>query len=168
MAARGRRYRDTTADFNFRVEEEIDRLHRELSAKTYTVSVITVTNEGNVRETYWLKISSVTLYDNSSSLWKSTDTTTGTGYNRFVFYAIFHGTDVALGYFKANDIVVEESRFSTSVQYTHEEGSTGYEQTGVGIPSSEERKIWFRLDMPTSTTTGKKEKIRVTVTAGPE
>ena len=35
MAAKGRRYRDTTADFNFYLEEEIDRLHRELSQKTY-------------------------------------------------------------------------------------------------------------------------------------
>ncbi|MDP2930348.1 MAG: reverse transcriptase/maturase family protein [bacterium] len=35
MAAKGRRYRDTTADFNFYLEEEIDRLHKELSAKTY-------------------------------------------------------------------------------------------------------------------------------------
>lgn len=35
MAARGRRYRDTSADFNFHLEEEIDRLHRELSTKTY-------------------------------------------------------------------------------------------------------------------------------------
>ena len=35
MAAKGRRYRDTTADFNFHLEEEIDRLHRELSQKSY-------------------------------------------------------------------------------------------------------------------------------------
>lgn len=35
MAARGRRYRDTTADFNFCLEEEIDKLHKELLAKTY-------------------------------------------------------------------------------------------------------------------------------------
>jgi len=35
MAARGRRYRDTTADFNFCLEEEIGKLHEELSAKTY-------------------------------------------------------------------------------------------------------------------------------------
>ena len=28
MAAKGRRYRDTTADFNFNLEEEIRRLHR--------------------------------------------------------------------------------------------------------------------------------------------
>ncbi len=35
MASKGRRYRDTTADFNFRLEEEIGRLHGELSAKTY-------------------------------------------------------------------------------------------------------------------------------------
>jgi retron-type reverse transcriptase len=35
MAARGRRYRDTTADFNFHLEEEVEVLHRELTGKTY-------------------------------------------------------------------------------------------------------------------------------------
>ena len=35
MAARGRRYRDTTADFNFHLEEEIDRLHNELATRSY-------------------------------------------------------------------------------------------------------------------------------------
>ena len=35
MASRHRRYRDTTADFNFHLEEEIGRLHDELVKKTY-------------------------------------------------------------------------------------------------------------------------------------
>ena len=35
MASRGRRYRDTTADFNFNLEEEIDRLYGELLTKSY-------------------------------------------------------------------------------------------------------------------------------------
>ena len=35
MASKGRRYRDSTADFNFSLEEEIGLLHKELSAKTY-------------------------------------------------------------------------------------------------------------------------------------
>lgn len=35
MASRGRRYRDTTADFNFHLEEEIEKLHNELTNKTY-------------------------------------------------------------------------------------------------------------------------------------
>ena len=34
-ASRGRRYRDTTADFSFRLEEEVEKLHRELTDKTY-------------------------------------------------------------------------------------------------------------------------------------
>ena len=34
-AARGRRYRDTTADFNFNLEEEIQHLHEELAITTY-------------------------------------------------------------------------------------------------------------------------------------
>ncbi len=35
MASRGRRYRDSTANFNFFLEEEIGRLHKELLTKTY-------------------------------------------------------------------------------------------------------------------------------------
>ncbi len=35
MASRGRRYRDSAADFNFSLEEEIDRLHKQLLRKTY-------------------------------------------------------------------------------------------------------------------------------------
>ena len=35
IASKGRRYRDTTADFNFHLEEEIGCLHRELLTKTY-------------------------------------------------------------------------------------------------------------------------------------
>ena len=35
MASRGRRYRDTTADFNFCLEEEVGRLHNELLTKSY-------------------------------------------------------------------------------------------------------------------------------------
>lgn len=35
MASKGRRYRDTTADFNFYLEDEIQRLQEELMSKTY-------------------------------------------------------------------------------------------------------------------------------------
>ena len=35
MASKGRRYRDTVADFNFLLEEEVERLHGELAEKTY-------------------------------------------------------------------------------------------------------------------------------------
>jgi len=35
MASRGRRYMDTAADFNFSLEEETDRLYKELLTKTY-------------------------------------------------------------------------------------------------------------------------------------
>jgi retron-type reverse transcriptase len=35
MASKGRRYRDSTADFNFFLEENIDLLHKELLTKTY-------------------------------------------------------------------------------------------------------------------------------------
>ncbi len=35
MAARARRYRDSVADFNFHLEDEVEMLHRELTNKTY-------------------------------------------------------------------------------------------------------------------------------------
>jgi hypothetical protein len=35
MASKGRRYRDSTADFNFHLEEEVEKLHMELIRKTY-------------------------------------------------------------------------------------------------------------------------------------
>ncbi len=137
-----------------------------LDASTNTLTAFTVTNEGNVNETYSLRVSSVTLYNNDASLWISTDTTTG--HNRFILYSIFHGTDVALGYFELSDAVVVQNRSSTSTRYTYEGGSTGYEQTGVGVEPNEERKMWFRLDMPVSASSSQKEKISITVTAGPE
>ncbi len=136
-----------------------------MGVSTHTVSVITVTNEGNVNETYSLKISSVTLYDNSPSLWKSTNTTTG--HNRFIFYAIFHAVQVSTSNFDSDDYVIDENRASTADCFSDNDGG-GNKQTGINVPKGDDRKLWFRLDMPTSTTTGKEEKITVTITAGPE
>jgi uncharacterized Zn-binding protein involved in type VI secretion len=136
-----------------------------MGQSTHTVSVITVTNEGNVNETYSLKISSVTLYDNSPSLWKSTNTTTG--HNRFIFYAIFHAVQVSTSNFDSDDYVIDENRASTADWFSDNDGG-GDKQTGINVPKGDDRKLWFRLDMPTSTTTGKEEKITVTITAGPE
>jgi hypothetical protein len=137
-----------------------------LGNSTHTVSLITVINEGNMNETYSLKVSSITLYNGGSSLWKSTDTTTG--HDRFILYSIFHGTNVATSYFQLNDAVVEENRSSTSERYTYEGGSPPYKQTGVGVPPGEDRKIWFRLDMPASSSSAAKERIQTTITAGSE
>ncbi|MBA7470048.1 hypothetical protein ES707_05325 [subsurface metagenome] len=136
-----------------------------MGQSTHTVSVITVTNDGNVNETYSLKISSVTLYDNSPSLWKSTNTTTG--HNRFIFYAIFHAVQVSTSNFDSDDYVIDENRASTADWFSDNDGG-GNKQTGINVPKGDDRKLWFRLDMPTSTTTGKEEKITVTITAGPE
>jgi len=136
-----------------------------LGNSTHTVSIITVTNDGNIKETYSLKISSVTLYDDNPSLWKSTHTTTA--HNRFIFYAIFHGVQVSTSNFDSDDYVIDENRTSTADWFSDNDGD-GDKQTGINVPKGDDRKLWFRLDMPTSTTTGKKEKIIVTITAGPE
>ena len=136
-----------------------------VGASTHTVSIIAVTNEGNVKQTYSLKISSVVLSNGDPSLWEvGTDTDTAPANDKFLFYSIFHGTNVALNYFKPNDITTEANQVSTSERFTYEDDGP-YKQTGENVPPGEERKLWFRLDMPTGVTTAKEEKITITISA---
>ena len=134
-----------------------------LSGSTKTFADTTVTSGGSVNQTSSLKVSLITLFDNSPSLWKSMDTIEG--HNRFILYSIFHRTDVALGNFETDDILVAQNRSSKTERYTYEGGSPPHQQTGEGVPPGEERKIWFRLDMPTNTSTAAEEKIKITITA---
>jgi hypothetical protein len=131
----------------------------DLNTSTNTLSDITVTNDGNVNQTYSLKVSSVTLYDNSPSVWKATDTSVG--HNRFMFYGVFHGVQVSTDNFNSEDIMTESSKASdgTSV-FTVDQSQTGYD-----VPMGEDRKLWFRLDMPVSITTSKQEKITIRIEA---
>ena len=69
--------------------------------------------------------------------------------------------------FNSDDYVIDENRASTDYWFSDNDGG-GDKQTGINVPKGDDRKLWFRLDMPTSTTTGKEEKITVTITAGPE
>jgi len=135
-----------------------------VNGSSVSVSGIIVKNTGNVNQDYSLKISSITLYDNSPSLWTSTDTTTG--HDRFILYAIFHGTTPASNYFVNKDTVTTVERTSSSEIFTYDGGTTGYEQRGDNVPKGEERTLWFKIDMPVTVTTSKKEKITITITAG--
>ncbi|MBA3065495.1 hypothetical protein FP828_03285 [bacterium] len=130
-----------------------------LSGSSVTASGITVTNTGNVDEDYSMRVSSITLFDSSPSVWKSTDTTVG--YNRFILYGLFHGARPESGYFVVQDTVTAVNQTSGDERYTYD-GS----QKGATVPKQEERTLWLRLDMPTSVYTSKQEKITVTITAG--
>ncbi|MEA2081487.1 MAG: hypothetical protein U9O97_01925, partial [Elusimicrobiota bacterium] len=136
----------------------------DLSASSTSVSCITVTNTGNVNEDYSMRVSSITLFDDSPSVWKATDTTVG--YNRFILYGIFHATTPATDYFVKQDTVTATNQTSDAERYTYGDGSSGDEQTGVSVAKDDERTLWLKLDMPTSVLTSKQEKIRITITAG--
>jgi len=133
-----------------------------ISSKDVTVSSIVVTNDGNITETYSLEVASITLANNLPSVWKATDTTVG--YNRFIIYSIFHKVEVSTDNFQSDDAVVEESRTSTDLRFSDETGG-GDRDNGLDVPKGVIRKMWLRLDMPTSVTTKAAEKIKITITA---
>ena len=135
-----------------------------LSASTTSISGIVVTNTGNVDEDYSMRVSSITLFNGSASVWESTDT--AVGHNRFILYAIFHDTTAAAGYFVNKDTVTAVNQTSGAERYTYDGGATGDEQRGDGVPKTETRTLWLKLDMPTTVNTSKQEKITVTITAG--
>jgi len=135
-----------------------------VEASTVSLSAITVTNNSNINELYSIKVDSVTLANGSSSLWVAADTDTGTGYNQFVLYAVFHGTDVALGNFDANDYVVDTSSACSNTKFSDDDGGV-YKQTGTNVPKGDNRKLWFRLDMPKTVTTSAEEKITIRIDA---
>ncbi len=130
-----------------------------MSASSVTASGITVKNTGNVYQDYSMRVSSVTLFDGSPSVWKATDT--AVGYNLFILYGIFHGEKPESNYFVNQDTVTAVDQTSDSERYSYD-GS----QTGASVPKQEERTLWLKLDMPTAVLTSKQEKIKVTVTAG--
>jgi len=68
--------------------------------------------------------------------------------------------------FVNKDTITTTNQTSDTERYTYDEGNTGYEQTGSNVPKQEQRKMWFKIDMPATVSTSKKEKIQITITAG--
>ncbi|MFC2048943.1 hypothetical protein ACFLR5_01830 [Elusimicrobiota bacterium] len=137
-----------------------------VNTSSVTLTQVSVVNIGNVNLTYSLKISSITLYDGSPSKWSAaTSTETAPALNEFILYSVFHGTAAAVNYFTPEDITTDSPQESNNQRFTYEGGSTGYEQTGVGVPPGEERKLWFRIDMPTAVSTKAEEKIKFNISA---
>ncbi|MFC2061090.1 DUF2341 domain-containing protein [Elusimicrobiota bacterium] len=130
-----------------------------VNTSTNSLSAVTVINNGNVTELYSIKIASITLADDSPSLWRSTDTTVGL--NRFILYSVFNSTSMVLNDFQPNDIVLDSNQNSTAVRYTND--GSGY--TGMEVPRKAPRNLWLRIDMPYSVTTSAEEKIRITIEA---
>lgn len=120
-------------------------------------SSITVTNDGTILESYALRISA------ADGVWThSADMTPGS--NEYVLTALFNGsTAPGSGAFNGaggtDDLVTTSQALSTGTNY-----SNGVE-TGVGVVPLATRGLWFRLDMPTSSTVATQRSFTVEIEA---
>jgi len=124
---------------------------------THTISVITVTNNGTVYENYGISCATTT----PGSDWTPGVTGESPAHNKFVLKSVFHPSQCGPSEFDTWDTVEEDIKWSQATS-TFTAGS----QTGVNVDiKNDDRNIWFRLEMPTSISTGEQQKITVTVTA---
>ncbi|MFA6030062.1 MAG: LamG domain-containing protein, partial [Elusimicrobiota bacterium] len=112
-----------------------------------------VLNDGNVRETYTLRATSVT----AGSPWAIA---AAAGDDQYVLWSIFDGTVQPLtGAFLAEDRLTHADQVCTGTRFTN--GAV----SGVGVPYGTLEYLWFRFAMPTGTTTRVQQDFQVTVTA---
>jgi hypothetical protein len=111
---------------------------------------VTVTNSGNVTSTFALRTS-------NSANWTAG---AAAGADVFNLRAIFNGATAAVAAnFGAEDDLTTTSTASSATVY-----SNGV-QTGVGVPASGARGLWFKLNMPTSSSVSTQQDIGVEVLA---
>jgi len=125
---------------------------------THTISVITVTNNGTVYENYGISCATTT----PGSDWTPGVTGESPAYNKFILKSVFHETECGPWDFDTWDTVEEDIKWSqTTSTFTADDVYTG---VNADI-KDDDRNIWFRLEMPTSISTGEQQKITVTITA---
>jgi hypothetical protein len=133
------------ADYNFGLVP--------LSASTRTVSAITVTYTGNIASTFRVSAATVTV----GSPWF---VAAAPGADAVTLYGLFAAAQPAATDFLAEDVLSTSSQGCTASIFAGD-------QTCVAVPSGTTRTLWFRLDMPLTSSTDQEQHIQVTVEAGP-
>lgn len=128
-----------------------------VGASSHTATAVTVLNDGNVASTYSLSVATST----PGSPW-AIGAALPTGPNVAVVSAGFHPSRPAAAAFGAEDVVTGAAALATGAVFTID-GS----ETGVAVPSGQNRALWFRLDMPTASDTDTPQDFTVTITANP-
>ncbi len=124
------------------------------ATSTVSGSTITVTNDGNVIETYSIKCSSTTK-------WTPQNTP---GPNEFTLQSAFHPsepTDDDL-IWETDDILTDELEPCTTAVFSIDGTEHGKE---VPPFDNNDRKLWFRLKMPLATSTTDQQNITITINA---
>jgi len=123
---------------------------------TMTVNAITVTNTGNVNETFNLRCATTTPVGSPWSMGGQASD------DVFVLYGLFNSTKPVSGDYNTDDIIWNTNTLSdNTATYTIEGSYSGY---GVS-PSSATRNIWFKLDMPLTTSATYQQNISITIGA---
>jgi hypothetical protein len=119
---------------------------------------VVIRNDGTVMNKYVLSASTQTV----GSPWSVKDSTPA-GPDAMVIYGLFDDdTAPVLGNFGVEDLIGTMETGSNSSVFSID-GST----TGASVPAGETRKIWIRLDMPTTSRTEASQTIRIQITAQP-
>ena len=88
---------------------------------------------------------------------------TPSGPDKLVVYGVFHGATAPVETdYGVEDVIGPTNQSCSGTVYTVS-GST----TGVSVPAGENRTLWIRMDMPTTTTTMAPQSMRVEITADP-
>jgi hypothetical protein len=126
----------------------------ECATSTVSGSTTTVTNDGNITETYSIKCSSTTK-------WTPQDTP---GPNQFTLQSAFHSSQPANNdlIWKADDILSESLKACTTAVF-----SIDGTEHGKNVPpfDGDIKKLWFRLQTPLSTSTTDQQTITITISA---
>lgn len=123
------------------------------SSQTVSGSASTVTNDGNITETYSLMLA-------NPGTWLAVQAAPFAA-EEYALSAQFNSSAPAAGSFVYADHALSTASVASSV--TKFAGN----QTGLSVAASATRSLWFRFNAPTSTSITAQQTITVTITAAP-
>lgn len=121
------------------------------SSQTVSGTSSTVTNDGNVTETYSLNLT-------NPSTWTAV-TAAPVAAEEYALLAIFNSSaPLGVTFTYANHALTTSSVAASATKFAGD-------QTGLSVVASATRKLWFRFNAPTSTSVTTQQSITVTLTA---
>ena len=122
-----------------------------LSSAAITSSSFTIRNVGNVLHDYSIRAATLT----PSSPW-SLSTSSGT--DRMILWGGFNPAKPGFSDFGAEDIILNGDQTATGTKFAIGASS------GTGVPASDDRYLWLKVDMPLLTSTTLQQLIQVSIT----
>jgi hypothetical protein len=122
-----------------------------MNASVLITTSVVVTNTGNVKETYWVRASTV----GAPSPWRIG---AAQALDQYVLSMLINGAEPAAGDFGAEDRMADAEQACTAAVFA-------FGGDCVQVPVGASRTLWFKLDTPTVTSTAASQDIRIFVRA---